>query len=166
MLIDTTMFMGACYLAYELVNKIDPGSIIASKFKKKSNYCLTLGHTKGILKRDIVVDFRITPHLLVAGLSGQGKSRCVESAVASKKNVTILNAYSDDFTSVKNARRIIGNDKILRYLNNLLENPIKRKEEDILFLVIDEMLVLCSDKKITKAITDLLAIGRHLSESM
>ena len=86
--------------------------------------------------------------------------------MASKKNVTILNAYEDDFTSVKNARRIIGNEKILKYLTNLLENPIKRKEDDILFLVIDEMLVLCSDKKITKAITDLLAIGRHLSESM
>ena len=86
--------------------------------------------------------------------------------MASKKNVTILNAYEDDFTSVKNARRIIGNEKILKYLTNLLENPIKRKEDDILFLVIDEMLVLCSDKKITKAITDLLAIGRHLSGFM
>ena len=86
--------------------------------------------------------------------------------MASKKNVTILNAYEDDFTTVKNARRIIGNEKILKYLTNLLENPIKRKEDDILFLVIDEMLVLCSDKKITKAITDLLAIGRHLSEFM
>ena len=86
--------------------------------------------------------------------------------MASKKNVTILNAYEDDFTSVKNARRIIENEKILKYLTNLLENPIKRKEDDILFLVIDEMLVLCSDKKITKAITDLLAIGRHLSEFM
>lgn len=67
MLIDTAMFVGACYLTYELVNKIDPGSIIASKFKKKSNYCLTLGHTKGVFKRDIVVDFRITPHLLPTG---------------------------------------------------------------------------------------------------
>ena len=66
MLIDTAMFVGACYLTYELVNKLDPGSVIASKFKSKSNYCLTLGHTKGVFKKDIIVDFRITPHLLTA----------------------------------------------------------------------------------------------------
>ena len=66
MLIDTAMFVGACYLTYELVNKLDPGSVIASKFKSKSNYCLTLGHTKGVLKKDIIVDFRITPHLLTS----------------------------------------------------------------------------------------------------
>ena len=66
MLIDTAMFVGACYLTYELVNKLDPGDLISSKFKSKSNYCLTLGHTKGVFKKDIIVDFRITPHLLTS----------------------------------------------------------------------------------------------------
>ena len=43
MLIDTAMFVGACYLTYELVNRVDPGSIVASRFKKVDSNCLTIG---------------------------------------------------------------------------------------------------------------------------
>ena len=64
----------------------------------------------------------------MAGLSGSGKSRAVENCVKDK-NTVILNAYPEDFASVKNARRIIGTDNILKFLNGILENPYKREEK-------------------------------------
>ena len=96
----------------------------------------------------------------MAGLSGSGKSRAVENCVKDK-NTVILNAYPEDFTSVKNARRIIGTDNILKFLNGILENPYKREEKDLLYIVIDELLVLCSCKPVVQAISQLLAVGRH-----
>ena len=65
-LISGSLLVGSIYAAYEVVDRLDVGGAIASKFKSKSNYCLTLGHTKGVLKKDIIVDFRITPHLLTS----------------------------------------------------------------------------------------------------
>ena len=159
MLIDTAMFAGACYLTYELVNKLDVGEIVASRFKTYDEYSLVLGYRrKGPFKIPISVSMLVCPHLLIAGLSSNGKTKCVEYAIKDKSNVVILNAFSEDFKSCK-CRRIIGNDKILKFLTGLLENPYKR--ETPLYVVIDELLVLCADKKITKAITDLLATARH-----
>jgi hypothetical protein len=65
-LISGALLVGSMYTAYEVIDRLDIGGLIASKFKSKSNYCLTLGHTKGVLKKDIIVDFRITPHLLTS----------------------------------------------------------------------------------------------------
>ena len=65
-LISGALLVGSMYTAYQVIDRIDLGGVIASKFKSKSNYCLTLGHTKGVLKKDIIVDFRITPHLLTS----------------------------------------------------------------------------------------------------
>ena len=65
-LMSASLLVGSIYTAYEVVDRLDVGGVIASKFKSKSNYCLTLGHTKGVLKKDIIVDFRITPHLLTS----------------------------------------------------------------------------------------------------
>ena len=65
-LMSAGLLLGSIYTAYEVIDRLDIGGVIASKFKSKSNYCLTLGHTKGVFKKDIIVDFRITPHLLTA----------------------------------------------------------------------------------------------------
>ena len=65
-LMSSALLIGSMYTAYEIIERLDIGGLIASKFKSKSNYCLTLGHTKGVFKKDIIVDFRITPHLLTA----------------------------------------------------------------------------------------------------
>ena len=63
-LISGALLVGSMYTAYQVIDKIDLGGVIASKFKSKSNYCLTLGHTKEVLKKDIIVDMRLAPHLL------------------------------------------------------------------------------------------------------
>lgn len=121
-------------------------------------YELKLGFKNNLLyKKPILIDMKVTPHLFVCGLSGSGKSKMIEHAVQGK-NIILINAFEDDFKTIQ-ARRINGNDNILRFFNTLLESLYKRDEP--LYIVIDELLVLCMDKGVTKAISDLLAIGRH-----
>ena len=63
-LLSGALLVGSMYTTYEIIDRLDIGGAIASKFKSKSNYCLTLGHTKGVFKKDIIVDMRLAPHLL------------------------------------------------------------------------------------------------------
>ena len=97
------------------------------------------------------------PHLLIVGLSNSGKSKIAEYALRGKDCV-LLNVFREDYKSLK-GRRIIGNDKILRYLQNTLDNIYYRDHP--FFILIDEILVLSKDKKINAAIQDLLSISRH-----
>ena len=158
MLIDYALLTGSSYLLYKAIEKLDPAELIASKFKKNDEYCLTLGYRRicGI-RVPVIANMRVTPHLLVCGLSGQGKSKCIEYTIKNKDSI-LLNAFEEDFRSVK-CRRVFGNENILRYLTRLLEDPYKREKP--FYVVIDELLVLSNDKKISKAIMDLLAVGRH-----
>ena len=118
---------------------------------------LLIGYSKDN-KKPLIIDMNKTPHLFICGLSGNGKTRMIEYAIKNK-NVILINAMEKDFKSCKRARRIIGNENILEYFNKITENIYVRKKP--LFLVIDELLVLCMDKKITEKISNLLAIGRH-----
>ena len=80
----------------------------ASKSKKAEDiYSLKIGYSGAIVKRKILISMKVTPHFLVCGLSGSGKSKMVELAVRDKNNVVILNAFDDDFESVQ-AERING----------------------------------------------------------
>lgn len=118
---------------------------------------LLIGYEKNWFRWPVIIDMEVTPHLFASGLSGNGKSRMVEYAVRDK-SVILLNTVKKDFQTIK-ARRINGNDKILGFLNNLIKNIYYR--EIPLYIVIDELLVLCIDNRIEKAIMQLLAIGRH-----
>jgi hypothetical protein len=126
--------------------------------KEVSEYQLKLGFKNTLIyKRPLIIDMKTTPHLFVCGLSGSGKSRMIEKAIQGKQ-VILINVFEEDFKTIQ-ARRINGNGNILKFLNTLLENLYKR--DTPIFIVIDELLVLCMDKGITKAIADLLATGRH-----
>lgn len=123
-----------------------------------SPYQLVLGYRDyKVLRVPIVADMKKTPHLLVCGLSNCGKSRMIEYAIKDK-NCVLINVFKDDFKNI-NAPRICGNSCILEYLNTLLENIQSNSEP--LYLVIDELLILCMDKTIVKLILDILAVGRH-----
>jgi DNA segregation ATPase FtsK/SpoIIIE-like protein len=117
---------------------------------------LLLGYEIGNYK-PIVIDMAITPHLFVCGLSQCGKSRMIEFAIKDK-NVILLNVFEEDFKSIK-SERINGNDNIKEYLKKLVAEPCYRSSP--IYIVIDELLVLCMNKDVTQAIMDLLAIGRH-----
>ena len=81
------------------------------------------------------------------------------NALKEKENLVLCNAFPTDFKGLK-CRRIFKPDKIVEFLTDLVENP--RYYEDGLWVCIDEGLVLTtSNKKASKAIMDLLAIGRH-----
>lgn len=128
--------------------------------KKVDEYQLKLGYKDNLIyQKPLIVDMRITPHLFVCGLSGNGKTKMVENAINSKQ-VVLVNAFKDDFMNI-HSRRINGNDNILRFLESILSNLYVC---DIpLYIVIDELLVLCMDKQITNAIMSLLAVGRHFN---
>ncbi len=135
----------------------------SSKDRKLSDHELMLGYKNlGVLRKPIIVNMKNTPHLMVCGLSGNGKTKMIEFAIKDKKCV-LLNCFKEDFKNV-DAKRIIGNDKILAYLKGLLNSmKLRDQKSKPFYVVIDEMLVLCIDKEITKAIQDILAIGRHHS---
>lgn len=139
------------------------GAVGIRKYLKKpaGEYELKIGYENMLLfPKPLIVNMKLTPHCFICGLSNSGKTCMVEYAMRGK-NVILINAFEDDFKSIR-CRRIIGNDNILKFFQNLLENmKNRRKDEKPLYLVIDELLVLCIDKAITKAIQDILAIGRH-----
>ena len=117
---------------------------------------LTLGCRDN--KTPIKVNMNIDPHMLVVGISNCGKSMMVEKCLQDKKTITVLNAFETDFTSLE-ANYINGNENILAYLETCLEGRTNNSET--LYILIDELLVLIKDKKIEKALYDLLAMARH-----
>lgn len=160
MLIDFALFGFGTSALYLAVDKFGIGEkliSLCSRNKELDEYMLQVGYS-GILRKQIIVNFRTTPHLLVCGLSGQGKSKMVESAIKFKKNVILLNVFEDDFTSIK-SRRINEVGEILIFLKALLED--KKKYDEPIYVVIDELLTLSMNKKVNTAISELLAVGRH-----
>ena len=123
-----------------------------------SQYELLVGHGKD---GDIIIDMKIVPHLLIAGLSGNGKTKCAELMLKDKLNVLLINCYQEDFRAVKNAKRINNMEEIEQVLKSILE---ANKPYNIpMYICIDEILMLCRNKKINDLIMQLLAVGRHLN---
>lgn len=137
------------------------------EFRKRVNNAFS--DTKLILGIDenddiIDVDCAIDGHVLICGLSLCGKSRMAENFLKDKKNLVILNAFSKDFSVLKQAKRINGNQEILNFLKTVLngrEEITSNEIKEPLFILIDEMLVLARDKEIIKEIGNLLATARH-----
>ena len=103
---------------------------------------------------------RITPHLLVTGLSGQGKSRCLKAMLINlqeKADIVLCNAFAEDYVKVK-ARKIYGENNILNYISLLLENINKREKP--LYIVIEELGTI-KNKSLIAKIQELLCIARH-----
>lgn len=145
---------GICRIAI-CIDKLEP-----KKFSKLifEPYICVLGYN---YDGNITVDMRITPHLLICGLSGQGKTECAKTIIRNLEglaDVVVLNAFREDFKGYR-VRFINDVEKILSYLQELLQTKIKRSRP--LYLVIDEMLVLAKNKEINKVVIDLLAIARH-----
>lgn len=153
MLMDFALFLFGAIAVALVANELKK----CIKFTKvrETEYTLKLGYNS--LHLPIIVNMKKLPHLLIVGLSNSGKSKIAEYALRGKDCI-LLNAFKEDYKSLK-CRRIIGNDKILKYLQNTLNNIYYRDHP--FFIVIDEVLVLSKDKKINAAIQDLLSISRH-----
>ena len=118
---------------------------------------LLLGHDlKGI---PIIVDMLKTPHLLICGLSGSGKSAMIRGIIANlDTKVIMLNGFLDDYKDLNNILHIQQEEIILKRLEGLLKNPYKREKPLYIFF---EELATIKNKKIIQALKELLCIARH-----
>ena len=120
-------------------------------------YTLLIGHDRF---KPITVNMNCTPHLLITGLSGQGKSRCLKAMLLNlqdKADIILCNAFKGDFEGVR-ARRIYGEELILSCITNILKDIYRREKP--LYIVIEELGTI-KNKELIKRIQELLCIARH-----
>ena len=156
MLIDYGLIAAVGLLTYSVVDAIISPTI-GRRIRCNDEKVLTVGYEKGLFRKPITIDMNIDSHVLIIGLSNCGKSKLAEGMLKGK-SVTIVNAFPEDFPTLK-GNRIVGEDKILNYLEHVLDGRTNNSE--VHYLLIDEMLVLMRNKKIEKALAELLAIARH-----
>lgn len=112
--------------------------------------------------RNITFNMQIAPHILIAGLSGQGKSKMVEYLFKDRddiKEVYLVNAYREDFKSF-NCNRINNTTDILK----LLSEASTALQKHPRYIIIDELLELSiREPKIIKELTKALAVARHFN---
>lgn len=139
------------YIAYE-------HNYLCKEYKAVNldEYTLLAGYNrKGIL----TINMKSTPHLLITGLSGQGKSKCLKAMLKNLKNADIVlcNAFEEDFNDIQ-AKKIYGEENIKEYITRLLHGIRSRKKP--LYIVIEELGTI-KDKKLITSIQELLCIARH-----
>ena len=109
----------------------------------------------------IIVNMFKTPHLLISGLSGQGKSFMLKTIIKNlDTKVIMLNAFTDDYKELNNIIHIQGEEDILKRLESLLNNRYKREKPVYIFF---EELATIKNKKIIQTLKELLCIARHFN---
>ena len=154
LLIDYGLLAAVGLLIYSVADRITDTSIHKCGY---TDTTLTVGYEDKLIRKPITIDMNVDSHVLIIGLSNCGKSKLAEGMLQGK-SVTIVNAFPEDFPTLK-GKRIVGEDKILNYLEHVLDG--RTNESKVHYLLIDEMLVLMRNKKIEKALAELLAIARH-----
>lgn len=107
----------------------------------------------------IIADMGKYPHLLISGLSNQGKSKMVNYMLKNledRANILVLNGFKEDyrgFTLVQGTKAI----------QRRIEAILKDKEIRIkpLYLILEEMQSISKDKKLQEQLKELLSMGRH-----
>ena len=107
----------------------------------------------------IIADMGKYPHLLISGLSNQGKSKMVNYMLKNledRANILVLNGFKEDyrgFTLVQGTKAI----------QRRIEAILKDKEIRIkpLYLILEEMQSMSKDKKLQEQLKELLSMGRH-----
>ena len=136
-------------------------SLIANELKKRIKLPQIQRKSPYILRcKNVTFNMQIAPHLLVAGLSGQGKSMFVEYLFKDRKdidNVYLVNAYRSDFKSLK-CKRINSTTNTLKLLTEVYTELQKHPR----YIIVDELLELSiREPKIIKELTKALAVSRH-----
>jgi len=110
----------------------------------------------------IVADMLSTPHILISGLSGQGKTGLTRTIICNLQccDKVLINGFKDDYRCI-NIRHINTLEEIKSYIEVLLQeiddgcNRIKP-----LYIILEE-LGKVKDKELIASITKLLQYGRH-----
>lgn len=138
-------------------------SLIANELRKRIKLPQIQRKSPYILRcKNVTFNMQIAPHLLVAGLSGQGKSKFVECLFKGRDdldNVYLVNAYRSDFKSLK-CKRINNTTDIL----SLLTEAYTELQRYPRYIIVDELLELSiREPKVTKELTKALAVSRHFN---
>ena len=156
-LIDRGLIVMGVYTVYlvgkQILAELPPLDIAEIFHREKSDPCVL--HCNGVS-----FNMKVSPHLLVAGLSGQGKSKFVEYLFKDRvdiEDIYLVNAYSGDFKSL-NCNRINDTTDIL----SLLTEASTALQEHPRYIIVDELLELSiREPKIMKELTKALAVARH-----
>ncbi|MGL4740163.1 MAG: hypothetical protein ACRC41_05070 [Sarcina sp.] len=164
-------FIKDCFRAYNVKVSNDRGKVILTVYESELKikefirseigaYKLLLGYNyEGIISTDM----KISPHLLISGLSGQGKTgqlRVLTANLIGQADIYLINCFKNDFRGFKGVQFINGNENILNFLAEFKEKQFKEHKKPI-YLIFDEMMTLSEDKKIQKLIKEFLCVCRH-----
>ena len=153
MLIDIALFLYSAIAVALTVNELKK-HIKLPKLQRKSPYILRC--------KNVTFNMQVAPHILVAGLSGQGKSCFVEYLFKDRddlNNVYLVNAYREDFKSLK-CKRINATTDI----QTLLTKASTALQKQPRYIIIDELIeISVREPKIIKELTKALAVSRHLN---
>ncbi|MEG2511604.1 MAG: FtsK/SpoIIIE domain-containing protein [Bacilli bacterium] len=141
--------------------------LITKEIKQQEYKPIILPETTLLLGYDfrgdaITVDMLSTPHLLISGLSGQGKTGLLRTLICNLQNCdkVIINGFKDDFKDI-NIRHINSLEDIKDYIQDLLEAiEVGSKRSRPLYVMLEE-LGKVKDKELISNITKLLQYGRH-----
>lgn len=107
----------------------------------------------------IIADMGKYPHLLISGLSNQGKSKMVNYMLKNledRANILVLNGFKEDY---KGFTLVQGTKAIQRRIEAILKDKEIRIKP--LYLILEEMQSISKDKKLQEQLKELLSIGRH-----
>ena len=128
------------------------GIAAADKLRhEKRNDGILLG--RYFLKK-VYWDYKTYYHCIILGVTNCGKSVLCENMVRNR-NTVLINTWETDFKSMPEAKRINDKDSIISFFKCLPNNT-----EEV-FVVIDELASLMTDKEVAKEINLALQYSRH-----
>ena len=128
------------------------GIAAADKLHLKKKDGIVVGRTFPFKK--VYWDYRRYFHLIITGVTGTGKSVLCENIVRGR-NTVLINTWETDFKSMTEAKRINDKDSIISFFKCLPSNSQE------VFIVIDELASLMTDKEVAKEINLALQYSRH-----
>ena len=99
-------------------------------------------------------DYKTYFHCIILGVTNCGKSVLCENIVRGR-NTVLINTWESDFKTMTEAKRINDKDSILSFFKWLPNNSQE------VFIVIDELASLMTDKEVAKEINLALQYSRH-----
>lgn len=150
-MISELVIAAGVYYCYKLLKKE------RYSYVELSNKQLLIGYDK--LKRRIIADMSICPHVLISGLSNSGKSKCLYIMLKNlrKANIVICGGFREDYSYIS-YREIMGEENLNSFLDSILNNLYVRKVP--LYIVLEELGTI-RNKKTKDKIQELLCIARH-----
>ena len=128
------------------------GIAAADKLKHEKRKGIVVGRSFPFKK--VYWDYRRYFHLIITGVTGTGKSVLCENIVRGR-NTVLINTWESDFKTMTEAKRINDKDSILSFFKWLPNNSQE------VFIVIDELASLMTDKEVAKEINLALQYSRH-----